>query len=38
MAKDMYYERAGWDVETAIPKREKLEELELGWAADLIGV
>lgn len=36
LAKDMYYELAGWDVETAIPKREKLEELELGWVADLI--
>jgi len=35
-AKDMYYEMAGWDVITAIPKKEKLEELDLGWVAELI--
>jgi aldehyde:ferredoxin oxidoreductase len=33
-AKDLYYELAGWDIATGTPKREKLEELGLGWVAD----
>jgi len=28
---DKYFEFCGWDVESGIPKREKLEELDLGW-------
>lgn len=35
-AKDMYYEMAGWDVNSGVPTRTKLEELDLGWAADMI--
>jgi len=31
---DYYFEFRGWDVETGIPTREKLEELDLGYAAD----
>ncbi len=31
---DEYYERRGWDKESGIPTREKLEELGLGEAAD----
>jgi aldehyde:ferredoxin oxidoreductase len=30
-AKDIYYEMAGWDVATGIPKKETLEALGLGW-------
>lgn len=30
-ALDSYYESMGWDIETGIPKTEKLEELNLGW-------
>jgi len=37
-AKDMYFEMAGWDVETGNPTRPKLEELDIGWVADLLGV
>ncbi len=37
-ARDAYYRLSGWNVETGIPTREKLEELELGWVADQIGV
>ncbi|MCL4534721.1 MAG: aldehyde ferredoxin oxidoreductase family protein [Bacteroidetes bacterium] len=37
-AKDVYYRMAGWDVATGNPTREKLEELGLGWATDLVGV
>jgi aldehyde:ferredoxin oxidoreductase len=33
-AKDWYYAMSGWDVDTGILTREKLEELELGWVAD----
>ena len=29
-----YFQLCGWDVETGVPKREKLEELDLGWVAD----
>lgn len=28
---DKYFEFCGWDIESGIPKREKLEELDLGW-------
>jgi aldehyde:ferredoxin oxidoreductase len=35
-AKDMYYEMAGWDVETGNPTRVKLEQLGIGWVADLL--
>lgn len=35
-AKNLYYELAGWDQDVGSPTREKLEKLELGWAADLI--
>lgn len=37
-AKDLYYAMSGWDVKTGIPTRAKLEELGIGWVADLIGV
>lgn len=37
-AKDWYYRLAGWDVETGMPTRPVLEALELGWAADLLGI
>jgi aldehyde:ferredoxin oxidoreductase len=30
------YNLKGWDPETAIPSRKRLEELSLGWAADLL--
>jgi len=30
-ALDKYFELCGWDIETGIPTKEKLEELELGW-------
>ena len=35
-AKDIYYEIAGWSVTTGIPTREKLEQLDLGWVADML--
>jgi aldehyde:ferredoxin oxidoreductase len=37
-AKDWYYAMAGWDVSTGTPTRAKLEELELGWLADELGL
>ena len=33
----MYFELAGWDVETGVPRRETLEEVGLGWLADEAG-
>lgn len=33
-ALDMYYEQAGWDVDTGIPTPDTLESLGLGWAAE----
>lgn len=30
-ALDKYFELCGWDIETGIPTREKLDELDLGW-------
>jgi aldehyde:ferredoxin oxidoreductase len=35
-ALDMYYEMAGWRVDTGTPRRETLEDLELGWVADML--
>jgi aldehyde:ferredoxin oxidoreductase len=37
-AMDQYFEFCGWDVETGNPTRAKLEELELGWVADKLGI
>jgi aldehyde:ferredoxin oxidoreductase len=37
-AKDMYYEMAGWDMETGNPTREKLDELSIGWVADVVNI
>lgn len=37
-ALDTYFEMCGWDIETGVPTRAKLEELELGWVADQLGV
>jgi aldehyde:ferredoxin oxidoreductase len=37
-ALDTYFEMCGWDVNTGVPTRTKLDELELGWVADQIGV
>ena len=37
-ALDTYFEMCRWDVETGIPTRAKLEELELDWVADQLGV
>jgi aldehyde:ferredoxin oxidoreductase len=33
---DKYYELSGWDITTGVPKRSKLEELELGDVADAL--
>lgn len=33
-ALDEYYRQSDWDVETGIPTRYKLEELDLSWVAD----
>jgi aldehyde:ferredoxin oxidoreductase len=35
--KDLYYAMCGWD-ETGVPTRAKLEELGIGWVADVLGV
>jgi aldehyde:ferredoxin oxidoreductase len=37
-ALDKYFEFCGWDVKTGSPTRAKLEELDLGWVADQLGV
>jgi aldehyde:ferredoxin oxidoreductase len=37
-ALDTYFAMAGWDVETGVPTRQKLEELGLEWVADAIEV
>jgi aldehyde:ferredoxin oxidoreductase len=37
-ALDEYYRQNGWDVETGIPQRHKLEELDLAWVADELGL
>jgi aldehyde:ferredoxin oxidoreductase len=31
-----YYRLMGWDPQTAAPTRAKLEELGIGWVADLL--
>jgi len=33
---DSYYQMAGWDRSSGRPTRKKLEELDLGWVADLL--
>ncbi len=35
IAKDTYYEMAGWDIETGTPKDAKLAELGLGWISSI---
>jgi aldehyde:ferredoxin oxidoreductase len=35
-AKSIYYQKAGWDPNTAHPTKEKLTSLELEWAADYL--
>jgi aldehyde:ferredoxin oxidoreductase len=37
-AMDKYYEFCGWDLKTGNPTRVKLDELDLGWVADQLGV
>jgi aldehyde:ferredoxin oxidoreductase len=37
-AKDTYYTMSGWDVATGTPTRAQLEELELAWVADELGL
>jgi aldehyde:ferredoxin oxidoreductase len=37
-AKDIYYQMAGWEVSSGTPTRKKLEELDLGWVADMLEV
>ena len=37
-ALDKYYEFCGWDVKTGNPTRAKLDELDLGWVADQLGI
>jgi len=37
-AKDSYYAMSGWEVATGMPTRAKLEELELAWVADELGL
>jgi aldehyde:ferredoxin oxidoreductase len=36
-ARDRFYNLMGWDQGTAAPSREKLEDLGIGWVADLLG-
>jgi len=35
---DKYYEFCGWDAATGNPTRAKLDELELAWVADRLGI
>jgi len=37
-ALDRYYKYCGWDVKTGNPTRTKLNELDLGWVADQLGI
>ncbi|HYN87713.1 MAG TPA: aldehyde ferredoxin oxidoreductase family protein [Ardenticatenaceae bacterium] len=37
-ALDTYYHYAGWDVETGNPTRATLEDFNLGWVADQLGI
>ena len=32
----LYYDMMGWDRETGVPKRGKLQELDIEWVADLL--
>jgi aldehyde:ferredoxin oxidoreductase len=36
-ALDKYFELCGWDIETGIPTRSKLDDLDLEWVADQLG-
>ena len=38
MAITNYFELAGWDVETGVPRRETLQEVGLGWVAEELNV
>ncbi len=38
MALTMYFELAGWDVETGTPRRATLEEVGLGWVAEALSL
>lgn len=35
---DMYFEQAGWDVATGVPTRATLEDIDMAWVADDLGV
>jgi len=37
-ALDKYFEFCGWDIKTGNPTRTKLDELDLGWVADQLGI
>ena len=37
-AMNKYYELCGWDADTGNPNRAKLEELDLAWVADQLGL
>jgi aldehyde:ferredoxin oxidoreductase len=37
-ALDEYYRQNNWDIETGTPTRHKLEQLDLGWVADQLGL
>jgi aldehyde:ferredoxin oxidoreductase len=34
--KQEYYEKMGWDPTRAVPMRERLEKLGIGWVADML--
>ena len=36
LALTQLYSLKGWDPETTVPSRKRLEQLSLGWAADLL--
>jgi len=36
IAKDMYYEEAGWETSTGMPTKDRLAELGLDWVAELM--
>jgi aldehyde:ferredoxin oxidoreductase len=35
-AVSMYYDMMGWDRETGVPRKGKLQELDIEWVADLL--
>lgn len=37
-ARNRFYEMMGWDADTAAPSRAKLENLDIGWVADLLDI